>query len=43
LATEADDVLNNNLMDLHEGYIDVEDPQPSQDPPKINVVKLRGS
>jgi hypothetical protein len=26
LATETDDVLNDNPMDLEEGYINVEDP-----------------
>ena len=31
LATEADDVPTDNPMNLDEGYIDVEDPLPSQD------------
>ena len=52
-ATEEDDapqspadVPNDNTMDLDEDYVDVEDPQPPQDTPKINethTVKLRGS
>src|SRR5882762_3065947 len=32
--TEADVLPNNNPMDLDEGYIDVEDPRPSQDTPE---------
>jgi len=41
LATEEDntihcpaDVSNDNTMDLDEEYINVEDPQPSQDTPE---------